>query len=96
MSSKITINGVTYYGDNVVVNGNNQIVIDGKTFYFREEKEYIEKWGDRKMKNPLIGISAKKQSGKDEVFKIIQRLTSNEVIGSPWQNKKFAEKLKQM
>ena len=69
---------------------------DGKTFYFREEKEYIEKWGDRKMKNPLIGISAKKQSGKDEVFKIIQRLTSNEVIGSPWQNKKFAEKLKQM
>ena len=60
------------------------------------DKEYIEKWSDKKMNTSLIGISAKKQSGKDEVFKIIQRLTSNEIFDSPWDNKKFAEKLKQM
>lgn len=47
----------------------------------------------------IIGLSAKKQSGKDEVCKIIQRLTahSSEVTYfNTWENKKFAEKLKQI
>jgi hypothetical protein len=41
------------------------------------------------MRNNLIGISGKMGSGKDEVFKIIQELTSNK-----FQNRKFADQLK--
>jgi hypothetical protein len=39
----------------------------------------------------LIGVSAKKQSGKDEFFKIINKLNNNK-----FENKKFAGKLKQI
>jgi len=39
----------------------------------------------------LLGISAKKQSGKDEFFKIINKLNNN-----LFENKKFAGKLKQI
>ena len=43
----------------------------------------------------LIGISGKIGSGKDTVFEIIQKLclTNN---GPSWENKKFADKLKQI
>lgn len=47
----------------------------------------------------IIGLSAKKQSGKDETCKIIQKITDLQhgpVSYPRFQNKKFAEKLKQI
>ena len=46
MNSKITINGTTYYGDNVVVNGNNQIIIDGKSITCDDKEISIHVEGD--------------------------------------------------
>lgn len=43
----------------------------------------------------IIGISGKIGSGKDATAHIIQELTKNSYNQSPWQVKKFADKLKE-
>lgn len=66
--------------------------------YFLVEK--LKEFGTDKNKIMIIGISGKKQSGKDTIGNIIQTLTSKAntngigVEWSDWKVKKFADKLK--